>query len=89
MGSCVLYTAANCALNGCIEADGYAYCTKCLPDYGTTPVDGACIKRTLPDDTTNKWCTVIVNGECTQCDSQYFLDVNDSMSGFPLLRNTC
>lgn len=80
--------SGSCSLTGCKTSNGYAYCTECLRGYNL--VDGTCVVNNFADSNTVARCKTVTNGECTECDPEYYLDLKDSLSGNSSTRkNTC
>jgi hypothetical protein len=78
---------SSCGLTGCKTSEGYAYCTECLQGYDR--VDGICIRQTYADGDTIARCVTVTNGECTACDSQFYLDLKDSLGNPSTGKNKC
>lgn len=75
LGSCHS-TSGTCKLVGCVKAEGFSFCTECMRGYDK--VDGLCILQTYADADTVQRCKTVTNGECSECDPQYYLDLKDS-----------
>jgi len=85
-GSCN-HVAGTCELTGCKTANGYAYCTECLRGFNL--VYGTCVANNFADANTVARCKTVTNGECTECDPEYYLDLKDSLRSSSTKKNKC